>query len=391
MKRVFLIVLDSLGIGALPDAADFGDEGANTLLSASRYEKFDLPNLASLGLGKIEGVTCVKGNCTKSENSAYGRMIEKSRGKDTTVGHWELAGVVSDHPLPTYPNGFPKDLIEEFSRKIGRGVLCNKTYSGTEVIHDYGEEHVRTGDVIVYTSADSVFQIAAHEDVIPLEELYDICITAREMLKGEHAVGRVIARPFIGEYPSFTRTAGRHDYSLEPTGVTVLDKLKEAGYDVIGVGKISDIFAGRGITESYPDKGNEACMARTMELADKDFDGLCFVNLVDFDMVYGHRRDPEGYGEALCRFDKWLGEFLPKLRQDDALIITADHGCDPGFTKTTDHTREYVPYLEYGKRIGGSASADDIESFTHVADEVAVLLGLHGWSEKTDQMIYPED
>lgn len=390
MKRVFLIVLDSVGIGALPDAADFGDEGTNTLESASRYEKFDLPNLASLGLGKIEGVTCVKGECTRAANSAYGRMIERSRGKDTTVGHWELAGVVSDRPLPTYPDGFPEEVIAEFSRRIGRGVLCNKTYSGTEVIRDYGEEHIRTGNVIVYTSADSVFQIAAHEDVIPLEELYDICITAREMLKGEHAVGRVIARPFNGEHP-FTRTAGRHDYSLEPTGVTILDKLSEAGYDVIGVGKISDIFADRGITESYPDKGNEACMARTMELTDRDFNGLCFVNLVDFDMVYGHRRDCEGYGEALCRFDAWLGEFLPKLGNDDALIITADHGCDPGFTKTTDHTREYVPYLEYGKRIGGCAFVRDIDSFTFVADSVAVSLGLHGWSEKTDQMIFPKD
>lgn len=380
MKRVFLLVLDSVGIGALPDAADFGDEGTNTLKSASRYEKFDLPNLASLGLGKIEGVDFVKGDFTRSANSVYGRMIEKSRGKDTTVGHWELAGLVSRRPLPTYPDGFPEEVIAEFSRRIGRGVLCNKPYSGTEVIHDYGEEHIRTGDVIVYTSADSVFQIAAHEDVIPLAELYRICEIAREMLQGEHAVGRVIARPFIGEYPSYTRTAGRHDYSLEPTGVTLLDRLKEAGFDVIGVGKISDIFAGRGITESYPDKGNEACMARTAELAGRDFNGLCFVNLVDFDMVYGHRRDCDGYGEALCRFDGWLGDFLPRLGEDDMLIITADHGCDPGFTKTTDHTREYVPYIAYGKRtVGGSVGTKP--GFTFVADSVAESLGLCGWSE----------
>ncbi len=366
-----MIVLDSVGIGALPDAADFGDEGTNTLLSASKYKDFALPNLAWLGLGKIEGVTCVDGEY--GGRSAYGRMSELSLGKDTTVGHWELAGVVSEHPLPTYPNGFPEDVIAEFSRKIGRGVLCNKTYSGTEVIRDYGEESIRTGSVIVYTSADSVFQIAAHEDVVPLEELYEICRTAREMLVGEHAVGRVIARPFNGVHP-FTRTAGRHDYSLEPTGTTVLDRLKDAGYDVIGVGKISDIFAGRGITESFPDKGNTACMARTMELAERDFHGLCFVNLVDFDMVYGHRRDTDGYGEALCLFDEWLGRFLPKLREDDALIITADHGCDPGFAKTTDHTREYVPYLCYGKNTDGGSIGTKL-GFTFAADEVARMLG----------------
>ncbi len=372
MKRVFLIVLDSVGIGALPDAAEFGDEGTNTLLSASRYKEFALPNLASLGLGLVEAVTCIAGKY--GGHSHYGRMAELSHGKDTTVGHWELAGLVSDHPLPTYPDGFPDELIAEFSKKIGRGVLCNKTYSGTEVIRDYGEEHIRTGNVIVYTSADSVFQIAAHEDVIPLNELYRICEIAREMLKGEHAVGRVIARPFIGEHP-FIRSAGRHDYSLVPTGETVLDRLKNNGFDVIGVGKIFDIFAGRGITESYPDKGNEACMARTMELAGHDFNGLCFVNLVDFDMVYGHRRDCDGYGRALCEFDKWLGGFLPKLGDEDALIITADHGCDPGYALSTDHTREYVPYLCYNRNITG----EDIgtkPSFNYVADEVARLLGI---------------
>ena len=372
MKRVFLIVLDSVGIGALPDAADFGDEGTNTLESASAYPGFDLPNLAALGLGKIDGVTCVKGKYTG--RSAYGRMAEKSMGKDTTVGHWELAGLVSERPLPTYPDGFPEELIAEFSEKIGRGVICNKTYSGTEVIRDYGEEHIRTGSVIVYTSADSVFQVAAHEDVVPLDELYRICEIARNMLTGEHAVGRVIARPFNGVYP-FTRTAGRHDYSLEPTGATVLDRLKEAKFDVIGVGKISDIFAGQGITESYPDKGNDACMARTIELANKDFHGLCFVNLVDFDMVYGHRRDCDGYGRALCEFDRWLGEFMPLLKEDDTFIITADHGCDPGYEKTTDHTREYVPYLCFGCDVTpGNVGTKD--SFAYVADEVLRILGL---------------
>ncbi len=370
MKRVFLIVLDSVGIGALPDAAEFGDCGTHTLRSASLHKNFALPNLASLGLGKIEGAGFITGEYI---NGIYGRMAELSRGKDTTVGHWELAGIVSEHPLPTYPGGFPEELIKTFAEKIGRGVLCNLPYSGTEVIHDYGREHIATGDVIVYTSADSVFQIAAHEDVIPLEELYEICLTARKMLTGKHGVGRVIARPFIGEYPNYERTAGRHDYSIEPTGETMLDRLKSKGFDVIGVGKISDIFAGRGITESYPDKGNEACMARTVELADRDFNGLCFVNLVDFDMVYGHRRDPEGYGEALCRFDSWLGGFLPRLGENDALIITADHGCDPGYTETTDHTREYVPYLCYSPNIqGGDIGTKD--SFAYVADEVLRLL-----------------
>ena len=356
----------------MPDAAEFGDAGVNTLLGASTYPNFDLPNLASLGLGLIDGVTCVTGEY--GEKSAYGRMAELSRGKDTTVGHWEIAGVVSVNPLPTYPYGFPEELIAEFSAKIGRGVICNKTYSGTEVIRDFGDEHVRTGDVIVYTSADSVFQIAAHEDVVPLDELYRICEIAREMLTGEHAVGRVIARPFNGVYP-YTRTAGRHDYSLEPTGVTVLDRLRDSGYDVIGVGKIYDIFAGRGITESFPDKGNDACMARTAELQSRDFNGLCFVNLVDFDMVYGHRRDCDGYGEALCRFDRWLGDFLPKMRDDDTLIITADHGCDPAFAASTDHTREYVPYLCCGKNITPGNIGTKI-GFTYVSDEIGRLFGL---------------
>jgi len=372
-RRVFLIVLDSLGIGALPDAADFGDLGTNTLLSASHSKGFSLPTLARMGLGNIEGVECIPE--TECPAAAFGRMAEMSRGKDTTVGHWELCGLVSEKPLPTYPNGFPADLVAEFSRRIGRGVLCNATYSGTEVIHDFGEEHIRTGNVILYTSADSVFQVAAHEDVIPLEELYDICITAREMLTGEHAVGRVIARPFIGEYPNFTRTAGRHDYSLMPTGETVLDRICAAGLDVIGVGKISDIFAGVGITESFPDKGNDACLARVDDLVKRDFHGLCFINLVDFDMVYGHRRDSQGYGDALNRFDAWLGDFITRLGPDDALIITADHGCDPGYTKSTDHTREYVPILIYGNEITpidlGTAS-----SFTAAADAVSTLLGI---------------
>lgn len=373
VKRVFLIVLDSVGIGALPDAADFGDAGTNTLQSASQYKNFALPNLAGLGLGCIEGVTCVQ--ATDNPTAAHGRMAEKSAGKDTTVGHWELAGVISKSPLPTYPDGFPAKLIESFSKAIGRGVLCNKPYSGTEVIRDFGKEHIRTGKPIVYTSADSVFQIAAHEEVIPLDELYGMCRTARGLLTGKDSVGRVIARPFSGEYPNFTRTAGRHDFSLEPAEKTLLDRLSSAGLDVIGVGKISDIFAGRGITENYPDKGNAACTARTSELLCRDFFGLCFVNLVDFDMLYGHRNDCGGYGAALCSFDLWLGEFLTKLRRDDILIITADHGCDPGFKKSTDHSREYVPLLVYGNCIKPS-SLGTRSTFADLASFIEEIFGL---------------
>lgn len=372
MKRVFLIVLDSLGIGEAPDAADFGDEGTNTLRSASDGG-ISLPILQWLGLGCIAGADTIPRVATPAADHC--RMAELSRGKDTTVGHWELAGVISEKPLPTYPNGFPEDILLRFSEAIGRKVLCNKPYSGTDVIRDYGREHVETGSVIVYTSADSVFQIAAHTSVIPVDELYNICRTARKILTPPHGVGRVIARPFTGEYPNYIRTSERHDFSLEPTGVTVLDRLSEAGYDVIGVGKISDIFAGRGITESYPDKGNDACMARTAELAGRDFRGLCFVNLVDFDMLYGHRGDPRGYGEALCRFDAFLEGFIPKLTSDDALIITADHGCDPKFTKTTDHTREYVPYLCYSPSRTGVSLGDKL-GFNFVADRIAEFFGL---------------
>lgn len=373
MKRVFLIVLDSLGIGAAPDAADFGDEGADTLRSASDCDGFSLPMLQWLGLGCIDGVDVVPE--VVSPAADHCRMAEMSRGKDTTVGHWELAGVISEHPLPTYPNGFPENIILRFSKAIGRGVLCNKPYSGTDVIRDYGREHVETGSVIVYTSADSVFQIAAHRSAVSVEELYDICRIARKILVPPHGVGRVIARPFTGEYPNYIRTSERHDFSLEPTGRTVLDRLSEAGYDVIGVGKISDIFAGKGITESYPDKGNDACMARTAELANRAFNGLCFVNLVDFDMLYGHRRDPSGYGKALCRFDSFLEGFIPRLGPDDALIITADHGCDPKFLKTTDHTREYVPFLCYSPSRTGRALGDKL-GFTFAADKIADFFGL---------------
>ena len=347
MKRVFLIVLDSFGIGALPDAHLFGDAGANTLGSIAKSPFFAIPNLTKMGLGNIEGA-CIDGY--DSPTGAHGRCAELSLGKDTTVGHWEIAGVVSKKPFPTYPNGFPKEIIEEFERLTGRGVLCNLPYSGTKVIHDYGREHLSTGKLIVYTSADSVFQIASHEDLVPLDELYRYCEIARELLVGEHGVARVIARPFVGEYPDFVRTAGRHDFSLEPTGKTMLDAIQGASLDVISIGKIYDIFAGRGISSSFKTVSNEDGITKTLEIMKTDFNGLCFTNLVDFDMTYGHRNDVDGYAKALSFFDSRLPDLLSGLREDDVLIITADHGCDPGDT-STDHTREYIPLLVYGHSI----------------------------------------
>ena len=348
MKRVFLIVLDSFGIGNAPDAAAFGDEGANTIKTVSASPKFAIKNMKRMGLFNIDGVDC----CEKeaAPTGAYGRFFELSKGKDTISGHWEIAGVVSEKPMPTYPNGFPPEVIAEFERLTGRKAIVNKPYSGTQVIAEYGKEHVDTGALIVYTSADSVFQIAAHEDVVPLEQLYEYCRIAREMLTGEHAVGRVIARPFVGTEGNYTRTPNRHDFALTPPEPTVLDELKAAGKDVVAVGKINDIFAGSGVTETIPTKGNADGMAKTLALADRDFEGLCFVNLVDFDMLYGHRNDIDGYAAALTGFDNWLDDFLPKMRADDVLMITADHGCDPGYPGT-DHTREAIPLLVYGKSV----------------------------------------
>lgn len=345
-NRIFLIVLDSFGIGNAPDADKFGDNGANTLKSISKSSKFNIPNLKELGLCNIDGVEFEKAN---SPIAKFGALQELSNGKDTTIGHFEIAGIISNKPLPTYPNGFPEEIIDEFEKQTGCGTLCNKTYSGTQVIADYGEEHIKTGKLIVYTSADSVFQIASHTDIVSLEKLYEYCRIARKILTGEHAVGRVIARPFNGEHP-FKRTADRRDFSVEPPEDTMLDKLKAKNLDVISVGKIADIFANRGITESYYTHSNDEGMAKTLELADKDFNGLVFTNLVDFDMKYGHRRDVQGYANAISEFDKWLDEFLPNLKNDDLLIITADHGCDPAF-KGTDHTREQVPLLMYAKNI----------------------------------------
>ncbi len=347
MRRIFLVVLDSFGIGELPDASFFGDTGANTLKSVSKSPNFRIPNMIKMGLGNIDGIDCIEKTDTPS--AAFGRCAEKSMGKDTTVGHWEISGIISENPLPTYPNGFPEEILDSFSHLCKRGVLCNKPYSGTEVIKDYGREHIETGKLIVYTSADSVFQIAAHEDIVPVSKLYEYCKIARKLLCGKDGVGRVIARPFKGEYP-FTRTENRRDFSLEPTGKTMLDTVSENGYDVISVGKINDIFVGRGITEHHPSHSNEEGIEITLSLLRKDFNGLCFVNLVDFDMLYGHRNDIDGYASALSYFDMRLPEIISGLCDDDMLIITADHGCDPGDI-STDHTREYTPLLIYGKGI----------------------------------------
>lgn len=348
MKRIFLIVLDSFGIGEMEDAAQYGDMGTNTIRSVSSSPYFNLPHMRELGLFNIDGVEC--GEKTKAPLATIARMKEASKGKDTTIGHWEIAGVYSGKPLPTYPNGFPKEFLDELTKKIGRGVICNKPYSGTEVIKDYGKEHVKTGKLIVYTSADSVFQIAAHEDVVPVETLYEYCRIAREMLQGEHGVGRVIARPFIGEEGNFTRTTRRHDFSLLPPAVTMLDELKDGGKDVIAVGKIKDIFAGKGITDFTYTQGNADGIEKTLEYMEQDFEGLCFINLVDYDMLYGHRNDIDGYAKALTYFDEKLPEIMGKLKEDDLLMITADHGCDPGYIQSTDHSREHTPFLMYGQK-----------------------------------------
>ena len=350
MKRVFLIVLDSFGIGEMEDATAYGDVNVNTLRSVSSSPFFHLPHLKRLGLFHIDGA--VGGEREGEPLARVARMREASRGKDTTIGHWEIAGICSRKPLPTYPEGFPEEVLAPFREKTGRGVLCNLPYSGTQVIQEYGDAHMETGDLIVYTSADSVFQIAAHEEIVPLEQLYEYCRVARGILQGEHGVGRVIARPFLGPAGGpFTRTPHRHDFSLLPPETTMLDQLKDAGRDVIAVGKINDIFAGKGITEAVATGGNQEGIERTLEYMDRDFEGLCFVNLVDYDMLYGHRRDVDGYAKALSYFDGRLPELLGKMREDDVLMLTADHGCDPAYTATTDHTREHTPFLMYGKKV----------------------------------------
>ena len=373
MKRIFLIILDSVGAGEAPDASAFGDVGAHTLRSVASSALLSVPNLKKLGLGNVEGLGFL--GAEASPAGAYGRMQELSAGKDTTIGHWELAGLVSKRPLPTYPNGFPDDVIAAFEKATGRGVLCNLPYSGTKVIADYGEEHLKTGKLIVYTSADSVFQIAAHEELVPVEQLYEYCRIARRILVGEHGVGRVIARPFEGEAPDFVRTAHRHDFSIEPPEKTLPEAIKEAGKDVIGIGKIGDIFVGRGLTESHYTHSNEEGMEMLRTMAARDFSGLCFANLVDCDMLYGHRRDVDGYARALTAFDAFLGPFVEGLGEEDMVIVTADHGCDPAFMASTDHTREYVPLIVAGKGIAPVDLGTRI-GFHAVADTIAEALGV---------------
>lgn len=374
VKRIFLIVLDSCGVGAAPDSAAFGDIGVNTLRSCAASPKFSIPHLIEAGLGNLDGIDYLPK--TDHPTAALARLQEASMGKDTTIGHWEIAGIVSPNPLPTYPQGFPQEVLEEFEKQTGRGVLCNLPYSGTDVIRDYGEEQKKTGKWIVYTSADSVFQVAANENWIPLEELYDACRKARAILRGKHGVGRVIARPYVGQSPSeFRRTSNRHDFSLEPPKQTMLDAIKAAGLDTLAVGKIYDIFAGQGTTDHIFNKSNADGMAHTDDYAARDFHGLCFVNLVDFDMQFGHRRDVDGYANALTEFDTWLGQFLPKLGDEDLVMITADHGCDPAYTATTDHTREYVPLVVLGKQVK-PVNLGTRKSFADIAATVTELLNV---------------
>lgn len=387
-KRVFLIVLDSFGIGGAPDAAAFGDEGSNTLAAVLSYSKAPFPNLAKMGLLAIDGendqrITDYRNaqETIPSPIGSYARVREISAGKDSTIGHWEIAGIISDKAQPTYPDGFPEEVMKALEEATGKEYLCNKPYSGTDVIRDYGEEHMKTGKPIIYTSADSVLQIAAHEEIIPLNELYDICAKAREVMTGDHAVGRVIARPFVGEPGNFTRTANRHDFSLSAPSSTMLDLLKNEGYDVISIGKIYDLFAGRGLTESNPTKGNTDGINKTLEMMDRNFTGLCFTNLVDFDMKYGHRNDIEGYATAMHEFDDALEIILSKLRDDDLLIITADHGCDPS-TASTDHSRECIPLLIYGDGYRTPCNMGELSGFNNIAG--IVLTAIMGRTYKKD-------
>lgn len=383
MKRVFLIVLDSVGIGAMEDAKEYGDVGTNTLASAASSSYFSMPNMAKLGLFNIEGVTVRPG--VDQPMARIARMKEASKGKDTTIGHWEIAGVISKQPLPVYPQGFPREVLDEFERLTGRGILCNRPYSGTEVIKDYGDEHVQTGKLIVYTSADSVFQIAAHEEIVPVEQLYEYCKMARKVLTGKHGVGRVIARPFIGESGNYTRTSKRHDYSIEPPALTMLDQLQTAGKDVIAIGKINDIFAGKGITEYTYTQNNEDGIEKTLAMMQKDFCGLCFINLVDYDMLYGHRNDIDGYAKALTYFDTKLPEILDAMNPEDVLMITADHGCDPGYTVSTDHSREHTPFLMYGAGITAQ-NLGTRETFADIGATVLDYFGIQPGFEGTSML-----
>ncbi|MCI9678883.1 MAG: phosphopentomutase [Oscillospiraceae bacterium] len=374
-KRVFLFVLDSFGIGEAPDAAAFGDAGANTIASVATSDKFQVPNMAKLGLFNLDGVAC--GQPVEAVSGGCARLHELSMGKDTTIGHWEIGGIVSPRPLPTFPDGFPADFMAKYEAAVGRKCLCNKPYSGTQVLVDYGMEHMETGALIVYTSADSVFQVAANEALVPVQQLYEYCQIARNMLTGELGVGRVIARPFVGDSPeTFKRTANRHDFSLDPPAETMLTVLERNGLATISVGKIFDIFNGANVSESNRTTGNDHGMQVALEMLDRDFEGLCFINLVEFDMTYGHRRNIPGYAQALTDFDRFLDKFLPAMGPEDVLMITADHGCDPGFLKTTDHTREYVPWLVYGAPVKAGVNLGTIDGFTAIAGTVCEYLGV---------------
>lgn len=377
MKRAIIIVLDSVGIGELPDANLYGDEGSNTLGNIAKALKdeswFKLPHMNQLGLGHIDGLEGLE----KPEkfSGAVARMAERSKGKDTTTGHWEIAGLILDHPFPTYPNGFPKEIIDAFEKAIGTKTIGNCVASGTEIIARLGEEHMKTGFPIVYTSADSVFQIAAHEEIIPIEKLYEMCQIARNMLTGEHAVGRVIARPFLGQPGNFKRTDRRRDFSLKPIKKTVLEFAKEQGFEVRAVGKIEDIFAGQGVTHAVHIHDNMDGVDQTINWMKEEFSGILFTNLVDFDMVYGHRNNVEGYAKALVDFDNRLPEIMNNMKDEDILIITADHGCDPT-TESTDHSREYTPLLVYGKPVKAGVNLHTRESFSDIAATVADYLGI---------------
>ncbi len=379
MKRVAIIVLDSVGIGELPDAAKYGDEGSNTLVNIKKeYPDFSVPNMAELGLGNIEGEDiCLLGK-TDSPKGCYAKMSEASNGKDTTTGHWEISGIVTENPFPTFTEtGFPKEVMDKFEKAIGRKTLGNISASGTAIINELGDKHVKTGYPIIYTSADSVFQIACHEDVIPVDELYKMCETAREILVGDYAVARVIARPFIGNgNGNYTRTERRKDFSLAPTSETILDLLKAEGKSVVAIGKIEDIFEHRGMTVTDHTTNNHDGIEKTIEYLKKDFEGLLFTNLVDTDMIYGHRNDVKGYAEAVMYFDSKLPEIKSAMKDDDILIITADHGCDPT-TPSTDHSREFVPLLVYGKNIKEGVNLGVRKQFSDIAATVAEYLGIN--------------
>lgn len=378
MKRAIIIVLDSVGIGELPDAADFGDVGSNTLVNIKKARpQTSLPHMAALGLGNIQGEDIALLGKTEAPAGAFGKMAERSIGKDTTTGHWEMAGIITERPFPTYTEqGFPKEVMDAFEAAIGTKTLGNYAASGTEIINVLGEEHKKTGYPIVYTSADSVFQIAAHEEVIPVERLYEICEIARKILTGEHGVARVIARPFVGEKNGdFTRTKNRKDFSLEPTGVTILDLAKEKGLEVVAVGKIEDIFEHRGMTRTDHTTNNEDGIEKTIQYTKEPFSGILFTNLVDTDMIYGHRNDVEGYASALEYFDGKLPEIMAGMQEEDILFITADHGCDPT-TPSTDHSREYVPLLVYGKHIRGGVDLGIRKTFADLGQTVSDYLGL---------------